>query len=97
MLGLIIFGVSRFLNYFFSIDGFGYANNIFFMVAIFVIIYPFSMGKGYRINSRFVKYNITKYELIIMVIFFSIILLYKSYIIMLIFLILTYISYRRMI
>lgn len=95
LVGLMIFGVSRLLNYFFSVEGFLISNNIFFLLSLSLIIYPFSMGKGYKINSKFVKYNITSYELIIMIVFFSILLIYRNHLIMFIFLIISYLSYRR--
>lgn len=91
---ITIFASYRLLEYLTNISHLNQINYIFYFIVLFIIIYPFTIGKGYKIKTYSIKYNLNNIELILMGSFLIIISLQKNLIISLIFLLTTFISLR---
>lgn len=63
-MSFILFGINR-LGSYFNITHIPYINTFFLLIMTFIIIFPYIIGKSYKINYSILRLNLTKYETIV--------------------------------
>lgn len=76
-ISILLFGINKIAGYF-NIFSLPNVNLLFLLTITFIIIFPYLIGKSYKINYSILKYDLTKIEAMLLISILLITLSHKN-------------------